>query len=153
MVSGMLAILRLSPQCSNGGAPSIDGECCAVNETGTIRRQEDNGLSNLLLCSRKRPRPHWLVFEKPEISVCLTDPGFEPLRAFVWVRRVHRLKTRVGDAVVMIGEDVWEMATDQPGHLRHRLEPAVGGTPEPAGVEPCGRSMITRIPRSAGTVP
>ncbi len=45
----------------------------------------------------KRPRPHWFVFEKPEISVCLTDPGFETdlyvrgeLAAFyrVWLGRV-----------------------------------------------------------------
>lgn len=25
----------------------------------------------------KRPRPHWLVIEKPEVSLCLTDPGFD----------------------------------------------------------------------------
>ncbi len=56
MVSAALAILRLSPQFSNGGAPSVDGECCAVNETGTIRRQEDNGLRNLVRCSRAARR-------------------------------------------------------------------------------------------------
>jgi hypothetical protein len=39
-------------QFSNCAAPSVDGEFCAVNETGTIRRQEDNGLGNLVRCSR-----------------------------------------------------------------------------------------------------
>ena len=44
---------------SNGGAPSVDGEFCAVNETGAIRRQEDDGLGNLVRCSwtaRRRQR-------------------------------------------------------------------------------------------------
>src|SRR4030095_14649553 len=39
-------------EASNGSAPSIDGELCAMNETGTIRRQEDNGISDLVRCSR-----------------------------------------------------------------------------------------------------
>src|SRR5438445_12787762 len=37
---------------SNGGAPSINGELCPMNETGTIRGQEDNGFGNLVRCSR-----------------------------------------------------------------------------------------------------
>jgi hypothetical protein len=36
---------------SNGGAASVGGEFCAVNETGAIRRQEDDGLGNLVRCS------------------------------------------------------------------------------------------------------
>ena len=32
----------------NGGAPSVYGEFRALNETGTIRRQENNGFGNLV---------------------------------------------------------------------------------------------------------
>lgn len=34
------------------------------------------------------------------------------------------------------------MSPDQLGHLGHRLEPAVGGPPEPAGEEPLGRTEV-----------
>jgi hypothetical protein len=34
--------------CSNGGAPSVHSEFCAVNKTRTVRRQEDYGLGNLV---------------------------------------------------------------------------------------------------------
>jgi len=44
-------------QYSNGSAPSVDGEFCAVNETGTIRRQKDNGLSSFVRCTG-RPALH-----------------------------------------------------------------------------------------------
>src|SRR6266705_533866 len=44
------------PQDSNGRAPSVDGEFCAVNETGTICRQKNNGLSNLVRCRRTARR-------------------------------------------------------------------------------------------------
>jgi hypothetical protein len=37
---------------SNGAASSIDGEFGAVNEAGTVRRQKDNCLGNLVRCSR-----------------------------------------------------------------------------------------------------
>src|SRR5207244_11334201 len=40
------------PQTSNGSAPSINSKLCPVNETGTIRGQEDNGFGNLVRCSR-----------------------------------------------------------------------------------------------------
>src|SRR5262249_46219042 len=40
----------------NRGAPSVDGELRAVNETGAIRRQEDYGLGNLVRCSRTARR-------------------------------------------------------------------------------------------------
>jgi hypothetical protein len=40
----------------NGGTPSVDGEFRAVNETRTIGRQEDNGLGNLVRCSRTTRR-------------------------------------------------------------------------------------------------
>jgi len=36
----------------DGGAPSVDGELCAVNEAGAIRRQKDNGLGNFVRCRR-----------------------------------------------------------------------------------------------------
>src|SRR5215831_9144013 len=38
------------------------------------------------------------------------------------------------------------MASDQPGYLCHRCEPAVGGTPKPAGAELLGRSAIRILP-------
>ena len=41
---------------SNSGAPSVDGEFCAVNETRPIRRQEDNGLGNFVRCGRTARR-------------------------------------------------------------------------------------------------
>src|ERR1700746_1283214 len=41
----------LGEQFSNRSAPSVDGEICAVDKTGTIRRQEDNGFGNLVRCS------------------------------------------------------------------------------------------------------
>src|SRR5437016_13030776 len=46
----------LGDQFSNRSAPSVDGEICAVNKTGTIRRQEDNGFGNLVRCSRTARR-------------------------------------------------------------------------------------------------
>lgn len=41
---------------SNRGPPAVDGEFCAVNETRTIGRQEDNGLGNFVRGSRA---PRW----------------------------------------------------------------------------------------------
>jgi hypothetical protein len=52
-------ITSVGPQYSNGSAPSVDGEFCAVNETGTIRRQKDNGFRN-----------HKANFEDDVIGVC-----------------------------------------------------------------------------------
>jgi len=40
------------PRSLYGGAPPVYGEFRALNKTGTIRRQEDNGLGNLVRCSR-----------------------------------------------------------------------------------------------------
>jgi hypothetical protein len=34
-----------------------------------------------------------------------------------------------------VGQDVREVALDELGHRSHRLQPAVGGAPEPAGEE------------------
>src|SRR5713226_4417614 len=48
--SRLAAAIRLTQQ-SNGGAPSVYGELCTVNETSTIRRQEDNGLGNFVRCT------------------------------------------------------------------------------------------------------
>ncbi len=44
------------PPYSHGRAPAVDGECGAVNETGPIRRQKDNGLCNLV---RGRRTARW----------------------------------------------------------------------------------------------
>src|SRR5712691_9767042 len=45
-----------SPPCSHGRAPAVDGEFGAMNETGPIRRQKDNGLRNLV---RGRRTARW----------------------------------------------------------------------------------------------
>src|SRR6266567_1838135 len=44
--------VRLVNFYSDGGAPSIHGEFCAVNEAGTVCRQEDNCFCNFLGCCR-----------------------------------------------------------------------------------------------------
>jgi len=45
------------------------------------------------------------------------------------------LQSGVGEPVPEVGQDVGEVALDQLGHRGHRLQPAVGGAPEPAGEE------------------
>jgi hypothetical protein len=52
--------------------------------------------------------------------------------------RIDCLKTGIGDPLAQVGEHVGQMAADQLGHLGHRLEPTVGGPPEPAGEERLG---------------
>ncbi len=54
--NGQKSIAAWNAQFSNGGAPSVDGEFCAVNETGTIRRQEDDSLGDLVRRSRAARR-------------------------------------------------------------------------------------------------
>jgi hypothetical protein len=72
-----------------------------------------------------------------EATRCLLDP---------LDGRVHGLETCIGDPVAMVRQDVGQMPPDQPGYLRHRLEPAVSGTPEPASEESLGRSQVRVLP-------
>src|SRR5712692_8617053 len=60
--------------------------------------------------------------------------------------RVHGLEARVGDPMLMVRQDVGQVAPDQPGYLCHRLEPAMGGPPEPAREEPLGRTQVRVLP-------
>jgi hypothetical protein len=69
----------------DSGSPSIYGELCTINETGTLRRQEDNCLGNLVGCgwtarrslgsyySCARPSP---IASVPSVSV---GPGLTAL--------------------------------------------------------------------------
>ena len=50
--SFLLAPIVVGNCRSDSGAPSVDGELCPINETGTIRRQEDNRLSDLVSRTR-----------------------------------------------------------------------------------------------------
>src|SRR5437870_12837085 len=70
---------------SNGSTPSVDSEFCTVNETGTIRRQEDNGLSDLVCCSRTTRR---------RLGRQLIEPLTHRLRAF----RARRSRAHCVDA-------------------------------------------------------
>jgi len=63
-------------------------------------------------------------------------------------RGVHGLQLGVGEPVLEVGQDVREVAPDELGHCGHRLEPAVGSAPEPAGEE-CLRG--SRVSSRCGT--
>jgi hypothetical protein len=55
---------------------------------------------------------------------------------------VHGLEARIGKSVAMVRQDAGQMVPNQPSHLRHRLEPAVGGASEPAREERLGRRAV-----------
>jgi hypothetical protein len=76
------------PPCiSNGSAPAIDGGFCPVNKTRTIRRQENNGLGNLVRC----PDVPW-VPEQP-VARDLSHLVFLGLLFFIpFSNRDHEIK-------------------------------------------------------------
>ena len=64
-------------------------------------------------------------------------------------RGVHGLQAGVGEPVPEVGQDVREVALDQLGHRRHRLQSAVGGAPEPVSEERLRGPAIGVVPEPA----
>ncbi len=64
-------------------------------------------------------------------------------------RGVDGLQAGIGEPVPEVGQDIREVALDQLGHLGYRLQPAVGGAPEPAGEERLRGSAVRVLPELA----
>src|ERR1700737_2972945 len=87
-----------------------------------------------------------------EVNSCLEVLGVAEARRCLLhplYGRVHGFEARLGAPMAMVRQGVRQMAPDHPGHLRHRLEPAVGGAPEPAREEPLGRTPVRVLPEVA----
>src|SRR6266542_3841504 len=77
------------------------------------------------------------VAEAPGGLLDPLDDGVDPLEA------------RIGQVMAQVGEQVRQMALDQLGDGRHRLEAAMGRAPVPAGEEGPGRPRIAVLPEGA----
>ena len=62
---------------------------------------------------------------------------------------VHGFEAGVGNMVLQVGQDIREVVTDEPGHLRHGPEAAMGGPPEPTREELLGGPPVDVAPEPA----
>src|SRR6476661_8783718 len=61
-------------------------------------------------------------------------------------RRIKGFDSRIGDAMLQIGEHVGEVTSDELRHLCHRSQSTMGRPPEPAGKVFLGGTTVGIIP-------
>src|SRR5262249_9506499 len=118
-------------------------------ESGQPLRGDVDGGGRLRLLAL--PAFVWVEIESSTVKV---DGGLEVLRVAEAAgrlldpldHRVDRLETRIGEAVLQVGQQIGQVALDQLGDHDHRPQAAVGGAPEPAPEEAARRAKVGVLP-------
>src|SRR5215475_7565169 len=131
--------------------PEITGAITSRRSVSLMLAVADNAFFIDVLLFMALPAFVWVEIESSTVRV---DGGLEVLRVAEAAgrlldpldHRVDRLETRIGEAVLQVGQQIGQVALDQLGDHDHRPQAAVGGAPEPAPEEAARRAKVGVLP-------